>query len=116
MSEAAPDAAFQADLDLDPDLFDGDGPSKGLRETTLLSIDERLAGRPKLCSDCGLWDGAFNPLMAKSCVFVRDLFEQPLIPSGTAAGASTLAGAGDRRMVLAASASPTSRKARSSGA
>jgi coenzyme F420 hydrogenase subunit beta len=61
--------------DLDPGLFDGGGPSKGLRATTLLSKDARLAGRPKLCSDCGLCDSAFKPLMAKTCVFVRNRSE-----------------------------------------
>lgn len=47
------------------------GPSKGLREPTLLSKDERLRGRPKLCSDCGLCDSQFKSLMVTSCTFVR---------------------------------------------
>jgi coenzyme F420 hydrogenase subunit beta len=47
------------------------GPAKGLREPTLLSQEERLRGRPKLCSDCGLCDSTFKPLMANSCTFVR---------------------------------------------
>lgn len=50
---------------------DAEGPSKGLRRTRLLSADARLAGRPKLCSDCGLCDSAFKPHMAQSCAFVR---------------------------------------------
>jgi coenzyme F420 hydrogenase subunit beta len=57
---------------LPPDWIDGEGPSKGLRQTTLLSKDARLAGRPKLCSDCGLCDSQLKPLMAKTCVFVRN--------------------------------------------
>ncbi len=64
-------AAFQ---DLDPELL-GDGPSKGLRKTTLLSRDARLAGRPKLCSDCGLCDSFLKPEMARTCVFVRNQTE-----------------------------------------
>ena len=59
------------DTDLDPALF-GDGPSKGLHEQTLMSKDARLAGRPKLCSDCGLCDSHLKPLMAETCVFVRN--------------------------------------------
>lgn len=63
----------------------GDGPSKGLRQSTLLSQDERLAGRPKLCSDCGLCDSHYKPLMAKACVFVRnstEAMEQELFGRG----------------------------------
>lgn len=52
------------------------GPSKGLRETTLLSRDERLAGRPNLCSDCGLCDSWLKPDMARACVFVRNRAEE----------------------------------------
>lgn len=37
---------------------------------TLLPLAERLRGRPKLCSDCGLCDTAFQPSMARACVFV----------------------------------------------
>ncbi|WP_295884192.1 Coenzyme F420 hydrogenase/dehydrogenase, beta subunit C-terminal domain [uncultured Thiohalocapsa sp.] len=51
------------------------GPSKGLRQTTLLSRDERLAGRPNLCSDCGLCDTRLKPDMAQACVFVRNRAE-----------------------------------------
>lgn len=53
-----------------------EGPSKGLRRTTLLSKDARLAGRPKLCSDCGLCDSAFKPRMAETCAFVRTRAEE----------------------------------------
>ncbi len=52
-----------------------EGPSKGLYEITLLSQDERLKGRPKLCSDCGLCDSSYRPLMARSCVFVNNQTE-----------------------------------------
>ncbi len=62
--------ATAADLLTGLDLEDL-GPAKGLREPTLLSKDERLRGRPKLCSDCGLCDSQFKPLMASSCNFVR---------------------------------------------
>ncbi|WP_367115641.1 coenzyme F420 hydrogenase/dehydrogenase beta subunit N-terminal domain-containing protein [Thiohalocapsa sp.] len=51
------------------------GPSKGLRRTTLLSRDERLAGRPNLCSDCGLCDTWLKRDMAQACVFVRNRAE-----------------------------------------
>nr|WP_238787595.1 Coenzyme F420 hydrogenase/dehydrogenase, beta subunit C-terminal domain [Thiospirillum jenense] len=46
-------------------------PSKGLRATTLLSQDQRLMGRPHLCSDCGVCDGRYKPQMAQTCAFVR---------------------------------------------
>ena len=52
------------------------GPSKGLRQATLLSRDERLAGRPNLCSDCGLCDTYLKPQMASACVFVRNRAEE----------------------------------------
>lgn len=52
-----------------------DGPSKGLYEITLLSQDARLKGRPKLCSDCGLCDSSYRPLMARACVFVNNQTE-----------------------------------------
>lgn len=58
--------------DLDPELLGTEGPSKGLRQTTLLSKDARLAGRPRLCSDCGLCDSALKPHMAEACTFVRN--------------------------------------------
>ncbi|MGD8208144.1 MAG: Coenzyme F420 hydrogenase/dehydrogenase, beta subunit C-terminal domain [Thiohalocapsa sp.] len=60
------------DDELPAEIRDSPGPSKGLRETTLLSKDARLAGRPMLCSDCGLCDSSLKPLMARSCVFVRN--------------------------------------------
>ncbi len=63
-------AAGAASIEPDPATLGG--PSKGLRETTLLSRDERLAGRPNLCSDCGLCDTWLKPDMAKACVFVRN--------------------------------------------
>lgn len=47
------------------------GPSKGLREPVLLSKEERLSGRPKLCSDCGLCDSHLKGLMGSACTFVR---------------------------------------------
>lgn len=49
-----------------------EGPSKGLYEITLLSQDERLKGRPKLCSDCGLCDSSYRSIMSKACVFVHN--------------------------------------------
>ncbi len=49
-----------------------EGPAKGLHEITLLSQDERLKGRPRLCSDCGLCDSSLRPLMPRSCVFVQN--------------------------------------------
>lgn len=49
-----------------------EGPAKGLHEITLLSQDERLKGRPKLCSDCGLCDSSLRPIMPKTCVFVNN--------------------------------------------
>jgi len=73
-------ASFSASVsttdDLPPGLIDSDGPSKGLRRSTLLSKDARLAGRPKLCSDCGLCDSRLKPLMSKTCVFVRNRTEE----------------------------------------
>ncbi len=41
------------------------------RETTLLGLDERLKGRPLLCSDCGLCASSLKPLMSQSCTFVH---------------------------------------------
>jgi coenzyme F420 hydrogenase subunit beta len=69
-----PESVSSAFSDLDPELL-GDGPSKGLREPTLLSRDARLAGRPKLCSDCGLCDSFLKPEMARTCMFVRNRTE-----------------------------------------
>ncbi|MFD2113168.1 Coenzyme F420 hydrogenase/dehydrogenase, beta subunit C-terminal domain [Thiorhodococcus fuscus] len=50
----------------------GDGPSKGLDTISMLSSDDRLKGRPRLCSDCGLCDSALSGLMSQACVFVRN--------------------------------------------
>jgi 3,8-divinyl protochlorophyllide a 8-vinyl-reductase (ferredoxin) len=49
-----------------------EGPAKGLDTISLLSSDERLKGRPRLCSDCGLCDSSLSQLMSQSCVFVRN--------------------------------------------
>jgi coenzyme F420-reducing hydrogenase beta subunit len=49
-----------------------EGPSKGLYDITLMSNDQRLRGRPRLCSDCGLCDSFLRPRMAEACVFVRN--------------------------------------------
>lgn len=40
-------------------------------ERTLLELDERLKGRPMLCSDCGLCLSSYKPLMSQSCTFVQ---------------------------------------------
>lgn len=72
MSDPRTNASPPPTEGLDPELFAGDGPSKGLRQTTLLSKDARLAGRPRLCSDCGLCDSALRPLMPNACTFVRN--------------------------------------------
>ncbi len=47
-----------------------EGPSKGLDQISLLSRDDRLKGRPRLCSDCGLCDSALKPSMPQACMFV----------------------------------------------
>jgi coenzyme F420 hydrogenase subunit beta len=71
------DLQIQPAAELPPDEpIDSSGPSKGLRHTTLLSKDERLAGRPKLCSDCGLCDSHLKPRMRETCVFVRNRTEE----------------------------------------
>jgi coenzyme F420 hydrogenase subunit beta len=46
--------------------------SKPSAESTLLELDERLKGRPKICSDCGLCGSSLRPLMAQSCTFVQN--------------------------------------------
>jgi coenzyme F420-reducing hydrogenase beta subunit len=51
-------------------------PSRQLAEIALLSREERLAGRPKLCSDCGICTGELRPFMAQSCVFVNNRAEE----------------------------------------
>jgi coenzyme F420 hydrogenase subunit beta len=50
--------------------------SRNLAEITLLSAAERLKGRPKLCSDCGICGGELRPAMARSCVFVNNRSEE----------------------------------------
>ncbi|AUB85581.1 Coenzyme F420 hydrogenase/dehydrogenase, beta subunit C-terminal domain [Candidatus Thiodictyon syntrophicum] len=52
------------------------GPSKGLHDVSLMSHDRRLAGRPRLCSDCGLCDSWLRPQMADTCLFVRNRMEE----------------------------------------
>lgn len=47
-----------------------------LHEIALLSQADRLKGRPKLCSDCGVCGGALRPTMARSCVFVQNRSEE----------------------------------------
>lgn len=47
-----------------------------LSEMTLLTEAERLKGRPKLCSDCGVCSSDQRPLMAGACVFVKNQTEQ----------------------------------------
>lgn len=45
-------------------------PAHGAQDITLMSLPDRLKGRPKICSDCGLCATALRPLMAESCTFV----------------------------------------------
>lgn len=45
-------------------------------ERTLLGKAERLKGRPKICSDCGLCGSTLRPLMADSCAFVQTRLEE----------------------------------------
>lgn len=47
-----------------------------LSEMTLLTEAERLKGRPKLCSDCGVCSSDQRPVMANACVFVKNQTEQ----------------------------------------
>jgi coenzyme F420 hydrogenase subunit beta len=49
-----------------------EGPSKGLDQISLLSSEERLKGRPRLCSDCGFCDSSLKLLMSQTCTFVRN--------------------------------------------
>jgi len=74
MPQDPPSAASPSDIESDPQTVGG--PSKGLRQSTLLSRDARLAGRPNLCSDCGLCDTWLKPDMAQACVFVRNRSEE----------------------------------------
>ena len=53
----------------------GASAPRSLHEITLLSQAERLKGRPKLCSDCGICGGELRQLMALSCVFVNNQHE-----------------------------------------
>lgn len=50
-------------------------PARSLHEITLLSQAERLKGRPKLCSDCGICSSELRPQMARACVFVENQHE-----------------------------------------
>ena len=52
-----------------------EAPRRALHEITLLTQAERFKGRPKLCSDCGICGGELRPMMAASCVFVRNQHE-----------------------------------------
>jgi coenzyme F420-reducing hydrogenase beta subunit len=45
---------------------------RSLSEMAVLSQAERLKGRPRLCSDCGLCSSELRPAMAQSCVFVQN--------------------------------------------
>ncbi|NNJ08956.1 coenzyme F420 hydrogenase [Chloroflexales bacterium ZM16-3] len=47
-----------------------------LSEITLLSAAERLKGRPKLCSDCGICSSSYRPLLPQVCVFVDNKSEE----------------------------------------
>lgn len=47
-----------------------------LSEIALLSAAERLKGRPKLCSDCGICLSSYEPLMPQVCVFVHNKSEE----------------------------------------
>ena len=53
-----------------------DQPTRNIQTITLLSQEDRLKGRPKLCSDCGVCSSAARPMMAHACVFVRNQAEQ----------------------------------------
>jgi coenzyme F420 hydrogenase subunit beta len=47
-----------------------------LPEITLLGQQERLKGRPRLCSDCGVCASTLRPHMAQSCAFVHNQSQQ----------------------------------------
>ncbi|NJN15671.1 MAG: coenzyme F420 hydrogenase [Oscillochloris sp.] len=49
--------------------------TRPLHEITLLSQAERLKGRPKLCSDCGICSSSLRPRMPDACVFVENQSE-----------------------------------------
>lgn len=46
------------------------GEAGASQPITLFGQAERLKGRPKLCSDCGLCSSSYRHLMARTCVFV----------------------------------------------
>lgn len=46
-----------------------------LHEITLLSAAERLKGRPKICSDCGICSSSYRPLLPAVCAFVESKAE-----------------------------------------
>jgi len=50
--------------------------SRPLHEITLLSAAERLKGRPKICSDCGICSSSYRPLITQACMFVDNKAEQ----------------------------------------
>jgi 3,8-divinyl protochlorophyllide a 8-vinyl-reductase (ferredoxin) len=50
-------------------------PRRQLAEIALQPLHERLKGRPKLCSDCGVCSGDLRPLMPATCVFVHNQHE-----------------------------------------
>ncbi|MEI7771626.1 MAG: coenzyme F420 hydrogenase/dehydrogenase beta subunit N-terminal domain-containing protein [Chloroflexales bacterium] len=50
--------------------------SRPLHEIALLGVAERLKGRPKLCSDCGICSSSYRPLLPQVCVFVDNKSEQ----------------------------------------
>ncbi len=52
------------------------GPSKGLDTISLLSSDDRLKGRPKSVQRLRTLRQRAEPLMSKSCVFVRNQTEE----------------------------------------
>jgi coenzyme F420 hydrogenase subunit beta len=50
-------------------VMEGEGAIR-MTETTLLSQQERLKGRPRICSDCGICASDLRGMMAQSCTFV----------------------------------------------
>ncbi|WP_174842808.1 Coenzyme F420 hydrogenase/dehydrogenase, beta subunit C-terminal domain [Candidatus Oscillochloris fontis] len=47
-----------------------------LHEITLMSVAERIQGRPKICSDCGICSSSYRPLLPQVCMFVENRAEQ----------------------------------------
>ncbi len=43
-----------------------------VQDIALMSQSERLKGRPKICSDCGLCLSSYRPLMPETCAFVKN--------------------------------------------